>query len=80
MCVCKGLTVDLHQSPREGKWVAVKGKIKEISGYTPWYWLVCTPQQGACKLSLNVKDYVIQEALVETIGCTGMTSLSCYGQ
>ncbi len=33
----------------------------------------CAPQQGACKLSLNVKDGVIQEALVETIGCTGMT-------
>ena len=31
------------------------------------------PQQGACKLTLNVKDGVIQEALVETIGCSGMT-------
>ena len=33
----------------------------------------CAPQQGACKLTLNVKDGVIQEALVETIGCSGMT-------
>ena len=33
----------------------------------------CAPQQGACKLSLNVKEGVIQEALVETIGCSGMT-------
>ena len=33
----------------------------------------CAPQQGACKLTLNVKDGVIEEALVETVGCTGMT-------
>ena len=33
----------------------------------------CAPQQGACKLSLNVKDGIIQEALVETLGCSGMT-------
>ena len=30
-------------------------------------------QQGACKLTLNVKEGVIQEALVETLGCSGMT-------
>jgi NifU-like protein involved in Fe-S cluster formation len=28
---------------------------------------------GACKLSLNVKEGVIEEALVETLGCSGMT-------
>ena len=33
----------------------------------------CAPEQGACKLSLNVKNGVIEEALVETIGCSGMT-------
>ena len=33
----------------------------------------CAPQQGTCKLTLNVKQGVIQEALVETIGCSGMT-------
>ena len=33
----------------------------------------CAPQQGACKLTLNVKNGVIEEALVETIGCSGMT-------
>ena len=32
-------------------------------------------QQGACKLTLNVKEGVIQEALIETIGCSGMTIL-----
>ena len=31
------------------------------------------PQQGACKLTLNVKEGIIQEELVETIGCSGMT-------
>ena len=57
--------------PEEGKWVQVK-EIKDISGFTHGIgW--CAPQQGACKLSLNVKDGIIQEALVETIGCTGMT-------
>ena len=33
----------------------------------------CAPQQGACKLTLNVKDGIIQEALIETLGCSGMT-------
>ena len=43
-----------------------------MSGYTHGVgW--CAPQQGACKLSLNIKEGVIQECLVETIGCTGMT-------
>ena len=57
--------------PEEGKWVQAK-EIKDISGYTHGVgW--CAPQQGACKLSLNVKNGVIEEALVETIGCSGMT-------
>lgn len=47
-------------------------EIKDISGLTHGIgW--CAPQQGACKLTLNVKDGVIQEALVETLGCSGMT-------
>ncbi|MBP5706879.1 MAG: iron-sulfur cluster assembly scaffold protein [Spirochaetales bacterium] len=57
--------------PEEGKWVQVK-EGKDISGFTHGIgW--CAPQQGACKLTLNVKEGVIQEALVETIGCSGMT-------
>ena len=57
--------------PEEGKWVKPQ-QISDISGYTHGVgW--CAPQQGACKLSLNVKDGIIQEALVETIGCSGMT-------
>ena len=57
--------------PQEGQWTQVK-EIKEISGLTHGVgW--CAPQQGACKLTLNVKEGVIQEALVETVGCSGMT-------
>ncbi len=57
--------------PEEGKWVQAK-EISDISGFTHGIgW--CAPQQGACKLTLNVKEGVIQEALIETIGCSGMT-------
>ena len=42
-------------------------------------WVGVLPQQGACKLTLNVKEGIIQEALVETIGCSGMTPLCCDG-
>ncbi len=57
--------------PEEAKWVKAKD-VKDISGYTHGIgW--CAPQQGCCKLSLNVKDGIIQEALVETLGCSGMT-------
>ncbi len=47
-------------------------EIKDISGLTHGCGC-CAPQQGTCKLTLNVKEGVIQEALVETIGCSGMT-------
>ena len=72
MCsVAKGAYHGPAPIPEEGKWIQAK-EIKDISGYTHGIgW--CAPQQGACKLSLNVKDGIIQEALVETIGCTGMT-------
>ena len=57
--------------PQEGKWTSVK-EVKDISGLTHGIgW--CAPQQGTCKLTLNVKEGVIQEALVETVGCSGMT-------
>ncbi len=57
--------------PEEGKWVQVK-EVKDISGLTHGVgW--CAPQQGTCKLTLNVKEGVIEEALVETLGCSGMT-------
>ena len=57
--------------PEEGKWVKAK-EIKDISGFTHGIgW--CAPQQGACKLTLNIKEGIIEEALVEVIGCSGMT-------
>ena len=57
--------------PEEGEWVKAY-KIEDISGYTHGVgW--CAPQQGTCKLSLNIKNGIIEEALVETIGCSGMT-------
>ncbi len=56
---------------RRGQWVKAY-KIEDISGYTHGVgW--CAPQQGTCKLSLNIKNGIIEEALVETIGCSGMT-------
>ena len=72
MCrVAKGVKHGPAPIPEEGKWVKSK-QISDISGLTHGVgW--CAPQQGACKLTLNVKDGVIQEALVETLGCSGMT-------
>lgn len=72
MCpVSKGPNHGPAPIPQEGKWVQSK-EIKDISGLTHGVgW--CAPQQGACKLTLNVKDGIIEEALVETIGCSGMT-------
>ena len=70
-CVAKGPHHDPAPIPEEGKWVAAK-QITDISGYTHGIgW--CAPQQGCCKLSLNVKNGIIEEALVETVGCSGMT-------
>ena len=71
VCVKKGPNHGPAPIPEEGKWVQAK-EIKDINGYTHGIgW--CAPQQGACKLSLNIKDGIIREALVETIGCSGMT-------
>ena len=70
-CVKKGPNHGPAPIPEEGLWVQSK-EIKDISGLTHGIgW--CAPQQGACKLTLNVKNGVIEEALVETIGCSGMT-------
>ena len=72
MCpIAKGANHGPAPIPQEGLWTKAK-EIKDINGFTHGIgW--CAPQQGACKLSLNVKEGVIQEALVETIGCSGMT-------
>ena len=70
-CVKKGANHPSAPIPEEGKWVRAK-EVTDISGLTHGVgW--CAPQQGACKLTLNVKTGVIEEALVETLGCSGMT-------
>ena len=72
MCpVAMGANHGCAPIPEEGKWVQAK-EIKDISGLTHGIgW--CAPQQGACKLTLNIKEGIIEEALVETLGCSGMT-------
>lgn len=72
MCVvAKGVNHGPAPIPEEGKWVQAK-EVTDISGLTHGIgW--CAPQQGGCKLTLNVKNGIIEEALVETIGCSGMT-------
>ena len=72
MCkVAQGVNHGAAPIPEEAKWVQAK-EVKDISGLTHGVgW--CAPQQGACKLTLNVKEGIIQEALVETLGCSGMT-------
>ena len=64
MCtVAKGPHHGPAPIPEEGKWVKAY-EIKDISGFTHGVgW--CAPQQGACKLSLNIKNGIIEEALVE---------------
>ncbi len=71
VCIHRGPNNGPAPIPEEGRWVQAR-EIKDISGLTHGVgW--CAPQQGACKLTLNVKQGIIEEALVETIGCTGMT-------
>lgn len=72
MCpVSQGTNHGPSPIPQEGRWTQVK-EVKDINGLTHGVgW--CAPQQGACKLTLNIKDGLIEEALIETIGCTGMT-------
>lgn len=71
MCPVKGISHGPAPIPEEGKWVYAK-EIKDISGLTHGVGR-CAPQQGACKLTLNIKNGIIEEALIETIGCSGMT-------
>ena len=72
MCkVSKGAYHGPSPVPQEGKWVQIKENA-DISGLTHGIgW--CAPQQGGCKLTLNVKKGIIEEALIETLGCSGMT-------
>ena len=55
MCpVAQGVHHGCAPIPEEAKWVQAK-EVKDISGLTHGVgW--CAPQQGACKLTLNVKE------------------------
>ena len=71
ICVAQGANHGSAPIPEEGRWVKAK-EVTDIFGLTHGVgW--CAPQQGACKLTLNVKAGIIEEALIETIGCSGMT-------
>lgn len=71
-CIMKNLNCSGPSPiPQEGDWTQVKD-ITQISGFSHGCG-ACAPQQGTCKLTLNVKNGIIKEALVETLGCSGMT-------
>lgn len=72
MCaVAKGPHHGPAPIPEEGRWIKAY-EIRDINGLSHGVG-GCAPQQGACKLTLNVKDGIIEEALIETVGCSGMT-------
>jgi len=65
---------ELHHSspiPIEGQMLRPQDVIA-ISGLSHGVG-TCAPQQGAAKLTLNVKQGIVEEVLIETIGCSGMT-------
>ena len=63
--------VDVAPVPMEGEWISL-GDISQINGTSHGVG-GCPPNQGACKLTLNVKNGIIKEALIETVGCSGIT-------
>ncbi len=70
-CIAQGCNHGPAPIPQEGQWNQVR-QVTDINGLTHGVgW--CAPQQGACKLTLNIKEGIIEEALIETVGCTGMT-------
>ncbi len=70
-CIAQGPNHGPSPIPQEGQWNQVR-EVRDINGLTHGVgW--CAPQQGACKLTLNIKNGIIEEALIETVGCTGRT-------
>jgi NifU-like protein involved in Fe-S cluster formation len=57
--------------PQEGRYDEVKD-VSRISGFSHSAG-TCTTAQGVVKLTVNVKNGIIEEALIETVGCSGMT-------
>jgi NifU-like protein involved in Fe-S cluster formation len=54
--------------PQVGKYDQLKD-VYQISGFSHGVG-TCAMKQGACKLTLNVKEGIIQEALIEVVGCS----------
>ena len=69
----QGSCLAIHREARVKNALQKGGVPATPSGTATLLRLSPTPQQGACKLTLNVKEGIIEEALVETIGCSGMT-------
>ena len=69
--VAQGVCHGAAPVPQEGKWNRIN-EVSDISGFAHGCG-TCAPQMGACKLTLNVKKGIIEEALIEHIGCSGMT-------
>ena len=78
MCtVAKGPKHGPAPIPEEGKWVK-SYDIKDISGLSHGIgW--CAPQQGACKLTLNVKRRYRRRGSCRNNRLFRYDSLSCYG-
>lgn len=68
--VKRGLKQKCSPIPCEGEWIH-STEITDISGVSHGVGY-CATMQGACKLSLNVKKGIIEECLIESIGCSGM--------
>ncbi|MBB6461119.1 iron-sulfur cluster assembly scaffold protein [Flammeovirga kamogawensis] len=74
MCPLAQMGGNAHRNapiPVEGRMVHAKD-VYDISGLSHGVG-TCAPQQGASKLTINVKNGIIEEALIETVGCSGMT-------
>lgn len=74
MCPLAQMGGNAHMNapiPVEGRMVHAKD-VYDISGLSHGVG-TCAPQQGASKLTINVKNGIIEEALIETVGCSGMT-------
>lgn len=69
--VCTVKSMGPAPIPQEGAYDQVT-QVDQISGLSHSVG-TCAMKQGACKLTLNIKRGIIQEALVEVVGCSGMT-------
>jgi len=70
-CICRTNCHGPAPIPQDGGYDQVT-QISQISGLSHSVG-TCAMKQGACKLTLNIKEGIVQEALVEVVGCSGMT-------